>query len=90
MATVLGDICFPVGKYVKDGEEKTRWAKAGVLLQTDNGIRGKLDMVPVASGEDGGWFSVFERDTNRTQQAKPAQNRSESATPKDDQDDIPF
>ncbi len=86
MAKVLGDICFPTGKYVKDGEEKTRWSKAGVLLQTDNGIRGKLDMVPVCAGEDGGWFSVFERDDSRTQQAKPAQKATQP--PLDD--DAPF
>ena len=39
MAKVIGDIMFPGGKYIKDGEEKTRWLKCGVLLETEKGMR---------------------------------------------------
>ena len=73
MAQVLGDVCFPAGKYIKDGEEKTRWMKVGVCLQTDKGIRIKLDAIPVVTDENGLWMSVFERDDNPRQSAAPQQ-----------------
>lgn len=87
MAKVIGDLCAPTGKYIKDGEEKTSWTKCGILMETDKGFRVKLDTVPVGGGEQGVWFSVFEKreqSTGQQSQAQPTQK------PKDDQDDIPF
>ena len=61
MATVIGDICAPTGKYIKEGEEKTSWAKCGVALQTEKGIRLKIDVMPVGGDGQGIWLSVFEK-----------------------------
>jgi hypothetical protein len=93
MARVVGDICAPLGKYIdrQTQEEKTKWGKCGILLETDNGMRIKLDMLPAQVGESGLWLSVFEPRDNQgsgqAQQQKPAQNRSESAPT---QPDVPF
>lgn len=60
MARKIGDLVAPNGSYqTKDGQQKTRWLKCGSLLQTDKGMRVKLDSIPIQSD---GWFSVFEED----------------------------
>ena len=89
MATKVGDLMAPNGKFIKEGEEKTRWLRCGVLLQTDNGMRIKLDSIPI--GEWDGWLSVFEeREGDRQGSvAKPAPAASESVESKA-QPDIPF
>jgi DNA-binding cell septation regulator SpoVG len=89
MARVIGDLCFPAGKYVKDGEEKTRWMKVGIALETDKGMRIKLDAIPVVSGDNGLWLSVFEKD-NRQQgfREKPAQKPVQEPVSGDE--DVPF
>ena len=61
MAKVIGDIMFPNGKYIKDGEEKTRWLKCGVLLETEKGMRLKLECIPVGINPGEGWFNIFEK-----------------------------
>lgn len=85
MAEKIGDICFPAGKYIKDGEEKTRWMKVGVAIQTDKGIRLKLDAIPVVTGDNGLWLSVFEeRNEQGSGQGfknKPAQKPLDEDTP---------
>lgn len=86
MAEVLGDICFPAGKYIKDGEEKTRWMRCGIALKTDKGIRLKLEAVPAVVGEQGMWFSVFEKENQpRAPQQQsfrePVQNQQDDDTP---------
>lgn len=63
----FGDIVFSSGKYVKDGKERNRYHKVGVLrvsketakLLSGHHLTIKLDTVPV--GGDG-WLRVFERD----------------------------
>ena len=82
----------PVGKYIKNGEEKTKWLKCGILLETDNGMRIKLEALPVGVDPGGLWMSVFEPRDNTHQTAKPAQNRSqEQAAPKPaSEPDVPF
>ena len=89
MAKVLGDIMAPNGKYVKEGEEKTRWLKCGILLETDNGLRLKLECIPIGVGADGLWLSVFEKD-NRQQgfREKPAQKPVQEPVSGDE--DVPF
>lgn len=90
MARKVGNIMAPGEKFTgQNGEEKTRWIKCGVLLETDRGFRIKLDCLPVG-GE--GWFSVFEDDAEGPQQARhtkppPVQQRPLIEPP---EDDIPF
>mgnify|MGYP000063345611 CR=1 FL=1 len=87
MAKVLGKLCAPTGKYIKDGEEKTSWTRCGVLMQTDKGYRVKLDTIPVGGEGQGIWFSVFE-DNDR--QSQGSAQKSSPAPSGDDQEDIPF
>lgn len=86
MATVLGDLMHPSGKYIKDGEEKTRWVRVGVLMRTDNGYRVKMDAFPADCSDSGGWLSVFEKrdDSFRKPAPAPAPARV------DLDDDLPF
>jgi len=89
MATIIGDVCAPIGKYMKEGEEKTRWARCGVIMQTDKGMRIKLDTIPVGGDGQGLWLSVFEKDQPQHSGSgpKPATNAPQGG--KDD-DPIPF
>ena len=88
MAKVIGDICAPTGKYLKEGEEKTSWAKCGILMQTEKGFRIKLDTVPVGGEGQGIWFSVFEKDTPSQGSAQQTPSRPSQDVGVDD--DIPF
>ena len=57
MATIIGDIMAPTGKYAgQDGQEKTRWLKCGILLQTDNGFRIKMEAMPIGIPDFEGWL----------------------------------
>lgn len=89
MARVIGDLVAPNGKYIKDGEEKTRWLKCGIVLETDNGMRIKLEAVPVGTGEGGIWFSVFEKDHDSTSAPKRAEKPAQAA-PAEPDDELPF
>ena len=56
------DITQAIGKYMKDGEEKTQWMRIGVMLQKDDGkISIKLDALPLPNGEKNEvWLNAFE------------------------------
>ena len=88
MAKVIGKICAPTGKYLKDGEEKTSWARCGVLMKTDKGFRIKLDTIPVGGEGQGIWFSVFEEEGQS--QGSSNQTPSRPSQGVDDKGDIPF
>jgi hypothetical protein len=88
MAKVIGDICAATGKYIKDGEEKSSWAKCGVLLQTDNGFRIKLDTIPVGGVEQGIWLSVFEKEGQSQGSGQKTPPPASQGVPDDDQ--MPF
>jgi len=94
MATVVGKLACPAGKYQKDGEEKTRWTFHGIVLQTDNGLRVKLESLPLVEHPEGIWFSVFEDDNSSSQ--KPRQQKQQGfrdsgrSGQAGTQDDIPF
>jgi len=89
MATILGDICAPTGKYIKDGEEKTSWSKCGVLMQTEKGYRIKLDTVPLGGEGQGIWFSVFEkRDDQRQGSGTQTPSRPSGGQP--EEGEMPF
>lgn len=90
MAKVIGDICAPTGKYIKEGEEKTSWTKCGILMETDKGFRIKLDTVPVGGEQQGIWFSVFEKKEQGQSQGSAQQTPSRASQDVGDQDDIPF
>jgi hypothetical protein len=57
-----GDITIVTGKYMKDGKEKNRYQKIGVLFATPHfsRIRIKLDALPL-NGD--GWLNVFKRES---------------------------
>lgn len=67
------------GKYVKDGQEKTRYLTVGTLFQRDDGsVCMKQDVQPV--GQDyNGWINFYDLDENRQQARQPA-----------DDADVPF
>jgi hypothetical protein len=69
---VIGDIMFPTGKYqTREGEEKTRWLKCGVLMQnTEGNYRIKLEAMPLGVEPDGAWFAVFEKKAEPKPQAQ--------------------
>jgi len=93
MATIIGDICAPTGKYIdkSTNEEKTSWARCGVLMQTDKGFRIKLDTVPVGGEQQGVWFSVFEKDTRSKGSSNSSPSRPSQETGfEDEEDKIPF
>lgn len=82
MSKVVYEVMAKTGKYTdKNGQEKNRWAKCGVILQGDKGLSLKLETIPVGSD---GWFSLFE--------PKPQQSSGNSAPAGDDLggSDIPF
>ena len=94
MTTKVGDLMVPNGKYISDGEEKTRWLKCGALFINDRGQhRLKLDAIPINFHETGGWFSVFE-ERGRGGQAQPAARPAPAPAPPADNpfedDDVPF
>lgn len=63
----LYDIMAPIGKYEKNGQEKTRWLKCGMVVQTQAGkLAIKLEGLPVApmpaegATDAGLWLQCFE------------------------------
>lgn len=92
MARKIGNLVFPTGKYIKDGEEKTSWMRVGVLLETDKGMRIKLDAIPVVTDSNGLWLSVFEDDPKPKPLAPLTSNTAPASSegqPTGD-DDLPF
>ena len=52
------EISAAIGKYTKDGEEKTRWSKIGTVMETKSGkLAIKIDTIPVNWD---GWASLME------------------------------
>lgn len=95
MARKIGDICAAGEKFqAREGGEKTRWIKCGILLETDKGFRIKMDCIPVVSD---GWFAVFEEQEATTRPAAKAYSepkrepvRQQAFDSGEDPDDIPF
>jgi len=55
---VVYEVIAVTGTYTgKDGQEKKRWSKLGIVLQGKNGLSMKLESVPV--GWDG-WATLAE------------------------------
>lgn len=85
MATVKYDAVCKMGKYTtRDGAEKTRYHKVGVVFESDKGLSLKVESLPV--GFDG-WISFYEPKPEQSQgksAAKPARDSTGL------EDDIPF
>jgi hypothetical protein len=73
------DAMCKAGSYIKDGQEKTRWHKVGVVLVGDKGMSLKVESLPI--GFDG-WVSFFE--------PKDAVVKPIGKTKFDDLDEPPF
>ena len=61
------------GTYEKDGQEKTRYLRCGVVLETRNGLAAKIECLPVAFD---GWLYLNEpraKDAPK-EAAKPSRN----------------
>ena len=55
----IGDVVATVGTYTKNGQEKKRYAKCGVMFEDDQGrLSMKVDTMPVTP-DWSGWLSVF-------------------------------
>lgn len=75
MAKVLGDLKYPIRKYIDDdGKERSVWMKCGVVLETDKGIRAHLEAIPVDI-----WFQMYPKEDKPA--TKPVQQTSESDEP---------
>jgi len=76
--------------YEKNGEEKTRWTKCGVVLETRSGrLALKLEMIPVGFS---GWFQLFDpnQDKDKKQSEQQGGQRQQGAPPVDFDADVPF
>jgi len=78
------EACARGEKYTTaDGQEKQRWLKCGVVLETKSGLSLKLESLPVNFD---GWLSFFEPKP-REEQQRPQQRRQSAANM---DSDIPF
>jgi hypothetical protein len=60
MSKKLGNLVAHGGSYhTQDGQEKVRWIRCGVCIETDNGLRIKIESIPVNWD---GWLSVMPDD----------------------------
>ena len=58
MARVKWEVVAVTGKYkAADGQEKSRFTKIGVVMETDKGLRLKMETVPLAWD---GWAMLSE------------------------------
>ncbi len=91
------DLVATIGKYEKDGQTKYVSRKVGTLIETDKGLKVKLDAsfspAGCLKGDDGGvWLAAFdpkprEQAVNNAQGAAPQQGH---AAANDFDDDIGF
>lgn len=82
--SVLYEVMASTGSYTdKNGQEKKRWVKCGIVMSTKTGgLALKMETMPVGSD---GWFSLFE--------PKPRDEvapRKQAASVADMETDIPF
>lgn len=84
MAKVKYDAMAKGGTYTnRDGEEKTRWVKCGVVFEGDRGLSLKIEALPVPFD---GWLSFFEpKERDEKPAGKPAEKAKRGAW----DDDLP-
>ena len=81
------------GKYMQDGQEKTRYVDVGVIIETRAGLMLKAEAIPV--GWDG---TAFLNEPKAKQGTRQAPQRTSGRQPRDEfsdngefqDDDIPF
>jgi hypothetical protein len=77
------EVLAKTGTYTdKNGQEKNRWAKCGVVMETAKGMSLKLETMPVGSD---GWFILSEP---REREDQPTRKSVNKAIAEDD--DVPF
>ncbi|HBP6823491.1 TPA: hypothetical protein L6B08_26905 [Pseudomonas aeruginosa] len=90
--SVKYDVVATVGQYEKDGQTKYLSRKVGVIVNTKNGFRLKLDACFNPAGcprtDDGGvWLALFEpKEKEQQQQSAPRQAQANDSF----DEDIPF
>ena len=78
MSKIVYEVVAITGKYTnREGVEKNRYVKCGVILQGDKGLSMKLESLPVVSD---GWFQLYE--------PKPKTAAPQASAPQED--DIPW
>lgn len=83
--SIVYDAIVKTGTYQKDGVEKNKWTKVGVVMKTkQGGLALKLDTIPTNSDWNG-WVSLSEPKP-RDNQASQAPSQSVA----DISDDVPF
>lgn len=69
--SVKYEVLASTGKYTdKNGQEKSRWTKCGIVMETKNGgLALKMESMPVGN-EFNGWFTLAEPRPRDQQPAK--------------------
>ena len=71
-------------KYIKDGEEKTRWQKMGVAFEKEGKITSvKLEALPIPNKDGEIWLNIFEQKP-REQNGMVINNNNQT------DDEVPF
>lgn len=80
------EVMASTGSYTdKNGQEKKRWVKCGIVMTTKSGgLALKLETMPVGSD---GWFSLFEPKPKDDFAQAP---RKQAASAADMDSDVPF
>jgi len=73
------------GTYTKDGVEKNKWVKVGVVVDTKNGgLALKIEQLPVPFD---GWLQLAEP---KAKEQAPSQDYTQAPSQQTIADDIPF
>jgi hypothetical protein len=73
------------GTYTKDGVEKNKWVKVGVVVDTKNGgLALKIEQLPVPFD---GWLQLAEP---KAKEQAPSQEYTQAPSQQTISDDIPF
>jgi hypothetical protein len=81
------EVTAVTGKYTdREGKEKSRYAKLGVVMETKNGFMLKLESIPI--GWDGWAYLNEPRQDEKPQNVR--RSSSETARVADMSDDVPF
>jgi hypothetical protein len=73
------------GTYTKDGVEKNKWVKVGVVVDTKNGgLALKIEQLPVPFD---GWLQLAEP---KAKEQAPSQEYTQAPSQSSVNDDIPF
>lgn len=83
---VTHELMARAGSYTdRDGNEKTRWQKCGILIEKDGKLSVKLEALPI--GFDG-WLSCFE--PRQDDKPRPKQRQDDGSVGGMPDEDLPF